>query len=108
MIAQGAAAAPAEGLLKGMLANNAQQQRKQEAMRTFHEKVEYVTAQGHAALPSMVRDLRVEYVQDFNFLLSTLARLGIELKSYPSTLTSPSLLGSHALPLVIVMRSRTA
>eukprot|EP01033_Poteriospumella_lacustris_P016770 gene16770-12000_t len=82
-VLRGAAAAPAEGLLKGMLANTAQQQRKQEAMRTFHEKVEYFTAQGHAALPSMVRDLRVEYVQDFNFLLSTLARLGIELKSYP-------------------------
>jgi hypothetical protein len=78
-----------------MLANTAQQQRKQEAMRTFHEKVEYFTAQGHAALPNMVRDLRVEYVQDFNFLLSTLARLGIELKSYPSTLMSPALLGSH-------------
>lgn len=35
----------------------------------------------------MVRDLRIEYFRDFNFLLDTLARLGIELKSFPGMLT---------------------
>lgn len=63
--------------------NNLLQQRKQETLRTFHERVEYFTAHGENSLPSMVRDLRLEYFQDFHFLLNTLARLGIELKSYP-------------------------
>lgn len=70
-----------------MLTSSVQHQRKQETLRTFHERVEYYTAQGHNTLPSMVRELRTEYFQDFNFLLDTLARLGIELKSYPSKFT---------------------
>lgn len=84
-VLRGAAAAPAEGLFKNMLlnSNNLLQQRKQETLRTFHERVEYFTAHGENSLPSMVRDLRLEYFQDFHFLLNTLARLGIELKSYP-------------------------
>lgn len=65
--------------------STAQQQRKQDILRAFHEKVEYVTAHGNDGLPSMVRDLRVEYFQDYQFLLDNLARLGIELKSYPGT-----------------------
>jgi hypothetical protein len=58
-------------------------QRKHELLRTFREKIEYYTAHGENHLPTMVRDLRLEYFRDYHFLLDTLARLGIQLKSYP-------------------------
>lgn len=82
---QGTAIASAEGLFKNILlnSNGLLHQRKQETLRTFHERVEYFTAHGENSLPPMVRNLRLEYFQDFHFLMDTLARLGIELKSYP-------------------------
>lgn len=64
---------------------------RESRIRRLLEKIEQVTAQGNPNLPVMVSDLRAEYYRDFQFMLDTLARLGVELKSYPSTCPPPNL-----------------
>eukprot|EP01037_Dinobryon_pediforme_P019853 gene19853-20349_t len=48
----------------------------------LQEKVEAATSQGTDLSPDL-RSLRVNYFEDFKFFLDNLARIGIELKSYP-------------------------
>jgi hypothetical protein len=82
--------APSEGLFKSVLLQSSQAsisaQRREERMRIFQEKVEKSSSYGHNLSPSLSSD-RCTYYRDYLFLLDNLARLGIELKTFPGRCT---------------------
>jgi len=61
--------------------NNAAQQRE-ERVRYLTDLMESATAQG-SHLPARIEYMRGVYYRDIGFVLDSLARLGMELKSYP-------------------------
>lgn len=69
-------------MFRNLLSNSGSIQKREELLRRFQHKVEYATSYGYN-LPPIVSSLRHEYYRDYTFLLDTLSRLGIELKSYP-------------------------
>jgi len=76
---------PSEGLFKNVLQSSQASiiaQRREERMRIFQEKVEHSSSYGNNLPPALSSD-RSTYFRDYLFLLDNLARLGIELKSFP-------------------------
>ena len=76
---------PSEGLFKNVLQSNQANilaQRREERMRSFQEKVEHSSSYGHNLSPALSAE-RSTYFRDYMFLLDNLARLGIELKTFP-------------------------
>ena len=76
---------PSESLFKSILPTNAVSQRAEERLRAFYERAEHATANGNN-LPFTAQNVRSDYYRDYQFLLDTLARLGIELQSYPGNI----------------------
>lgn len=78
---------PSEGLFKNIVQLQSSQasiaaQRREERLRSFQEKVEKSSSYGHNLSPALSSD-RSTYYRDYLFLLDNLARLGIELKTFP-------------------------
>lgn len=61
---------------------NSVAQQREERIRYLTDLMESATAQG-VHLPARVEYMRGVYYRDVGFVLDSLARLGIELKSYP-------------------------
>lgn len=80
--------APSESLFKSLYTltspSAAQTLRSEERLRAFQERIEYATMYGLHLSPQH-SEMRSSYYRDYQFMLDTLARLGIELKSYPGT-----------------------
>jgi len=81
---------PSEGLFKNIVLQSSQasiaaQRRREDRMRIFQEKVEQSSSYGHNLSPALSSD-RSTYYRDYLFLLDNLARLGIELKTFPGRL----------------------
>jgi hypothetical protein len=55
---------------------------REDRLRLLYDKAEAATANGENTTPGAVQELRGRYFRDFGFMISTLARLGIELKRY--------------------------
>lgn len=80
--------APSESLFKSIYSltspSSAQTIRSEERLRAFQERIEHATMYGLHLSPEH-SEMRSTYYRDYQFMLDTLARLGIELKSYPGT-----------------------
>lgn len=81
---QAACQGPSEGMFKSVLANGGATQAREERLRHLTDLMEAATMQG-SGLPARVEYLRGLYFKDVSFMLDSLARLGVELKSYPGT-----------------------
>lgn len=62
--------------------SNTNNQQREERLRILQEHAEAATANGYQ-LPHRMNTLRSYYYRDYQFMLETLTRLGIELKSSP-------------------------
>jgi hypothetical protein len=86
MLLQACQQAPPEGLFHTFIAPNQQHIRAEERLRAFQERAEYVTSHGlHNKLHPDVVAKRYNYYNDYQFLLDSLARVGLELRKFPGT-----------------------
>ena len=76
---------PSEGLFRNLLPGNAASQGREDRLRRLQSNIESVTTYG-LNLPHFASQLRSEYYRDLTFMLDSLARIGVELRSYPGTL----------------------
>ena len=79
---QASAPAPAEGLFKNVLTNNAATVARDDRLRGLYERCEAATTYG-SNLPSRLGFLRAAYCRDSTFMVDSLTRLGTELKAFP-------------------------
>ena len=82
-IFKAASQGPSEGIFRNVLSGNGNQIRE-ERVRYLSDLMESASMQG-SNLPERIEYSRSTYFRDVNFVLDSLARLGIELKSYPIT-----------------------